>query len=216
MLRQSRFGEVRVFVDTGDRGPAMRDVVGAPGGDLSDLLGDVVPRVDESAALLDGLEALPSLVRQLVGEVLDEPRPAGGIQDPADVRLLEQQQLDVAGHPAGETGRHAGESALDRDVEREYQHGVGAADAGAERGQRRPQHVHPGIALGHHRQRRLGMHDGRAAVRLTEDLGDPRPQPTQRPDLGDGQELVVVGGQPEADLRSAFATDRPDSVSTRR
>src|SRR4051794_1259250 len=110
----------------------MRDVVGAPGGDLGDLLRDVVTRVDESAALLDGLEAPPGLVRQLAGEVLDEPRPAGGIQDPADMRLLEQQQLDVAGHPARKAGGHAGKSTLDRDVEGEHQNGVGASDAGSE------------------------------------------------------------------------------------
>src|SRR5947209_20595052 len=113
----------------------MRDVVAAPAGDLGDLPGDVVDSVDESAVLLDGLESFPSPVRQLVGEVLDEPRSAGGIEDAADVRLLEQQQLNIASHSARETRCHARESALDGDIERIHQHGVSATDTGAERGQ---------------------------------------------------------------------------------
>ena len=37
------------------------------------------------------------------------------------------------------------------------------------------------------------MDDGRAAVRFTDDLGNPGPQLAQGPDLGDRHELVVVG-----------------------
>ena len=44
-LRQSRFAEVRILVDTGDRGAPMRDVVGAPGGYFADLVGDVSRRL---------------------------------------------------------------------------------------------------------------------------------------------------------------------------
>ena len=63
----------------------MRDVVGALGRDLGDLAGDVVAGVDESAVRLDGLEMLPGLLRQLLGQVLDEPRPAGRVQHAANV-----------------------------------------------------------------------------------------------------------------------------------
>jgi len=82
-LRQSGFGEVRILVDAGDRGAPMRDVVGASGGYCADLVGNVATSLDESAPRLDGLEVLPGLLRQLFGEVLDEPRPASGVQHPA-------------------------------------------------------------------------------------------------------------------------------------
>src|ERR1700738_2086633 len=89
ILRQSRFIQVRVFVDAGDSSPAMRDVVGAQCRYLTDLVGDVVTRVDESAVFLNGLEMLPGLLSQLFGQVLDEPRSARRVQNPADVRLFE-------------------------------------------------------------------------------------------------------------------------------
>ena len=48
------------------------------------------------------------------------------------------------------------------------------------------------------------MHDRGAVVRLTDHLSDPRPQQAKRPDLGDRHELVVVGSQPETDLRQGL------------
>lgn len=84
-MRQHGFGEVGEFVDTGDGGATVRDVVGAPGGDFGDLVGEVAVRLDEPAARLDGLEVLPGPLREPRGEVLDEPRPAGRIQHPAYV-----------------------------------------------------------------------------------------------------------------------------------
>ena len=63
----------------------MGDVVGAPRGCVDDLLGDVFPGVDESAAGLDGLELLPGPLCQLFGEILDVPRPAGRVQHLPDV-----------------------------------------------------------------------------------------------------------------------------------
>ena len=63
----------------------MGDVVGALRGDLGDLIGDEVTGIDEPAVLFDGLEMLPGLLRQLVGEILDEPRPARRVENPADV-----------------------------------------------------------------------------------------------------------------------------------
>ncbi len=130
----------------------MRDVVGASGGYCADLVGNVATSLDESAPRLDGLEVLPGLLRQLFGEVLDEPRPASGVQHPANVGLFQQQQLGVSGDAAREASRRARKTARDGDVEHGHQHGVGAADPRAEGGQGGAQHVHPGVALGHHRQ----------------------------------------------------------------
>ncbi|CNV51903.1 Uncharacterised protein [Mycobacterium tuberculosis] len=44
--------------------------------------------LDEAATGLDGLETLPGAPSQPVGELFDEPRPAGGIEHPADMRLF--------------------------------------------------------------------------------------------------------------------------------
>src|ERR1700744_3706125 len=101
--RQSRFGKIRVFVDAGDGGPTMRDVVGALCRDLADLVGDVVARRADAALLRDGWEVLPGRLGELLGQVLDEPRPTRRIQNPADMRLFQQQQLNVASHPTRET-----------------------------------------------------------------------------------------------------------------
>jgi hypothetical protein len=54
-------------------------------GDGRDLVGDVVGGFGESAARLDRLEVLPRLLGQPLREVLDEPRPAGGVQHLPDV-----------------------------------------------------------------------------------------------------------------------------------
>lgn len=65
------------------------------------------------------------------------------------------------------------------------------------------------VALRHHRQRGLGVDDGRTGVRVADDLGDPRPQVARRAELGDRHELVVVGGEPEADLAQRLADRHP-------
>ena len=44
------------------------------------------------------------------------------------------------------------------------------------------------------------MHPGGTGVGLADHLGHPGPKPAHRADFGDGHELVVVCGQPEADL----------------
>ena len=71
-MRQRRFSQVRIFVDAGDRGAAMRDVVGAFRGDLGDLVGDVIAGLGEPAAGLNSLEMPPRLRGQLLGEVFDD------------------------------------------------------------------------------------------------------------------------------------------------
>ena len=73
MLWQRRFTEVRVFVDTGERSPAVGDVVAAPVAHLGDRRGDEVAGFDEAAIRLDLLEVRPRRLGELLGEVLDEP-----------------------------------------------------------------------------------------------------------------------------------------------
>ncbi|GAQ39324.1 hypothetical protein MPS_4631 [Mycobacterium pseudoshottsii JCM 15466] len=199
-LRQSRFVEVGKFVDPGDRDPPMRDVVGAACGELGDLPGDVVMGVGKSATRLDGLEMLPGVLGQFFGEVLDEPRPTGRVQHAPHVGLLQQQQLGIAGDPARKAGGRTRKATRNRDIEGMNQHGVRTADTRAEGGQGATQHVHPRVALGHHRQRSLPVQRRRPAIRVTGDLGDPGPQPARGSHLGQCHELVVIGGQPEADL----------------
>ena len=130
-LRQRRFGEIRIFVDTGERRAAVRDVVAATVGHLRDLADDVVRGLHESAARLDVLEVLPRLLGELLGEVLDKPRPARGIEHPADVGFLEQQQLRVAGHAPRESRCGTGKTTGNSGVERKHQHGVRATHPAA-------------------------------------------------------------------------------------
>ncbi len=163
-------------------------------------------------------------VGQLLGEVLDEPRSTRRVEHPADVRLLQQQQLGVAGDAPRETRCGTREAAGNRDVERMHQHGVGTTDACRERRQRGAQHVHPRIALRHHRQRRDRVHGRGARVGLPDHLGDPRPQLARRTQFRDRHELVVVGGEAESDLpqrvryprcrRRRASADRPPPAAT--
>ena len=65
----------------------MRDVVEALCGDLGDLAGDVVSGLGESAVFFDGLELLPRMLSQLLGQILDEPGTPGRVQHPTDEAL---------------------------------------------------------------------------------------------------------------------------------
>lgn len=126
LLRERLLVEVGELVDTGDRGASVRDVVTAPGSDLRDLGGDVVPCRHESATRLDVLEVRPGLLGELSGQILDEPRTTRWIEHLTDVRLLQQQQLGVAGDATGEAGRRPVQALGNRGVEREHLHGVGS------------------------------------------------------------------------------------------
>src|SRR6516165_4252359 len=86
----------------------------------------------------------------------------------------------------------------ERDGERRYGYGVGAAEAGGDDRDGRAQHVHVRVALGHHPPSSLGRDDGRRGRELAGRL-EARPQHPQRPQLGDGQELVDIGGEAEID-----------------
>ena len=56
---------------------------------------------------------------------------------------------------------------------------------------------------------------GRAGVGRADHLGDPRPQLARRPELRDGHELVVVGGEAETDLPQRIR-DRDAAVASSR
>ena len=96
---------------------------------------------------LDLLEAGPHGIRDLVGERLEVPRAATGVGDPADVGLVGEQDLGVAGEPPAEPLGQA-----EHGVVGQHGDGVGAADRGAEGGQGAAQHVDPGVLAGEHPQ----------------------------------------------------------------
>ena len=57
---------------------------------------------DDATGGLDSLQFAPRLGRQLVGEVLDVPRPPGRVDDAGEVALQLQDGLGVAGDPSAE------------------------------------------------------------------------------------------------------------------
>ena len=199
-MRQWRFGEIREFTDAGNGGAPVCDVVGTTSPHLVDLLGDIVDRLPEPTAGLDLLKMRPCLRGKGFGESLDVPRAAGGVENAADAGLLEQQQLGVAGNPPGEVNAHSGESARDRRIEWQDLHRVGSPDARTKRCHGGAHHIHPGIPLSHHRRRRDRMYRRSAVIGAAQHVGHPCPQLPGRTELRDGHELVIVGGQPEADL----------------
>ena len=87
--RQWRFVEIGKLVDPGDRGTTVGDVRGALDADPFDAFGDVLDRTAESAAGFDVLEVRPGVLSEGLGEVLDVPRAPGGVEHPADARLLQ-------------------------------------------------------------------------------------------------------------------------------
>ena len=146
------FGQIRILVDAGDRGPPVGDVVGAP-----------VARPRRSARRrsraprrtrrgLDVLECSPcrSASCPVRPSTYQEP-PAGSSTRPRwdsssssswVLRAMRRAKLPaIPGIPPGIAASNG------------HQHGVGAADARAEGGERGAQHVHPRVALRHHRPR---------------------------------------------------------------
>ncbi len=94
-------------------------------------------------------------------------------------------------------------------VERQHGHGVRAAHPRGERRDRRAEHVHPGVAAGHHHRRRHHVLHLRARGRRPAHLGDPRPQPAGRAQLGDGEELVGGGRVAELQLGGGLFDTQP-------
>ena len=104
--------------------------------------------------------------------------------------------LGVAGDAARERRRQA-----DGGVERQDGDRRGATGRGAEAGEGGAQHVHPGVAPGHHRRGRDGVLDLPArGLRHTGQLGDAGPEPARGAQLGDGEELVRRCGVTELEL----------------
>ena len=198
-LRQRHFREVRVLVDAGDRRAPVGDVVG-DASLTSAIWSTIVGRARETAAGFDVAEVLPRLLGQRAGEVLDEPGAACGVEHAADVRLLQQQQLElrailraklaaVPGHPPGIALSNAWTWTVSAPptpaanaatvVRSMFTHGSRCAIIGLDV-----------TACSRRRARIGGAHH----------LGHPCPELPRGAQLGDRHELVVVGGEPETDL----------------
>ena len=145
---------------------------------------------------LDPLEARPGGCGEVVGEGLEVPGTAAGVDHPADVGLVGEQELGVAGESAAEA---LGQT--EHGVERQHGDGVGPAERGTERREGAAQDVDPRVLAGEHPQARHGM-GASAAVTLghTAQLADPGPDATQGPQCGRGEELVRRRADPELDL----------------
>ena len=110
-----------------------------------------------------------------------------------DVGLLDQNGLRVAGNAAGEGVGHA-----KRRAERQHCYGICPTNRGGKRGDGAAHDVPMRIALGHHAPGGLGRDEGGQRLEPA-GLLDPRPQFPHGAELGDGQELVLVGGEAEID-----------------
>ncbi len=81
----------------------------------------------------------------------------------------------------------------------QHGHGIGAAQSCGEDGDSAAHDIPVRIALGHHAPRGFGGDEGRAR-REAACLLDPRPEFSQGAELGDGQELILIGGEAEEDV----------------
>ena len=154
-------------------------------------------RGDDSTQALDPTQLGPRSRRELIGELLDVPRPTGRVDHPGQVALHLQDGLGVAGDAPSERGAADG----DQPVVGQDRHGVGAAHARSEAGDRRAQRVHPRVVSRHHHPRGVGVMVRTACVGGEPgDLGDASPQAAGGTELGDRLELVGRGGPPELEL----------------
>ena len=146
-----------------------------------------------AAGPLDVLEQSPGRAAKPSGHLLHAARAGGGIGHLGEVRFLDQHQLGIARNPTREAVGQA-----ERRGERQHGDGVGAAEAGGDDRDGRPQHVHVRIAPRHHPPGGLGSDQG-GRRREPASLLDARPELAQRAQLGDGQELIGIGGEAEID-----------------
>ena len=165
----------------------------ARGGDLA-LKRTGRQRLQDAAGRLDRLETRPCLFRQGIGQGLHGARPGGRVGETIELGFLGDDELRIARQPS----RRCAWRPVER-IEGEDRDRVGAADR---RGKGRPgraQHVHAWLAPAHRPPGGLGM-DGKDVV----DVGGFQRAREQQPhgaQLGDGEELVGVGGQRHADSR---------------
>ena len=187
----------RELAHRGDRLLAVGQTLGALGVAGRQDLGDVASGEGRGHAAggLDLLELGPAGPGQRVGQGLDVEGAAGRVVDAPDVDLLGEDDAGVAGDPADEVVGQA-----EGGAERQGRDGVGAADSGGEGGDRAAQDVDVGILAGQLTPARDGALTGAALVLVhAEDLADPRPARAERAQPGDGEELVVGGGDAELD-----------------
>ena len=104
-----------------------------------------------------------------------------------------QDGLRVAGDAAG---KRVGQPECR--AERQHRHRIGAADRGGERRNGAAHDVPVRIALRHHAPRCLGGDEDRAR-REPASLLDARPELSDCAELGNGEELILVGGEAEVD-----------------
>ncbi len=193
--RDRRLGEIGEVAGADER------ILAAGGGGLALLthLGDLAldesgpQRLGWAAGLVDLLEQGPGGRAEFVGQSLDGAGARGGIGDAMEVRLLDENGLGVAGDAAGE-----GVGQTEGSAERQHRHGVGAADRRGEGRDGAAHDVSVRIALGHHAPGRLGGDEGRLGVEPAGFL-DARPKLPEAAELGDGEELVLIGGETEED-----------------
>ena len=137
------------------------------------------------------LELRPRLPAQLARERFKGAGAGCRVFDPPEVRLIQEDELRVAGDAAGE-----GIGQAERRRERQDRDRISPAEAGRESGRRRPQDVHPRIVPRRHAPGRLRVQPHRLR-REAGDLLDARPETPQRAQLGDGEELVGIGDEQE-------------------
>ena len=202
--------ELGVGADAGDRRLDPCDVTPQRRRVLRDLALETAVREGrgQSALGLDLLESRPALVAERFGQRLKAAGPRSRIVDEAEVGFPQKDELAVAREPprqgAGETN---GERV------RQHADAVRAAEARRKRGDRSAQHVQVRVAPGHHPPGALGLHGGRAGLEAA-GLLDPRPEDAERPELGDLDEFLRVGGEPEGDHAAGFVGSDP-SVAER-
>ena len=197
--------------------PAGRGLLLPPGPDGRGAVGHQpgVERRDDPARGLELLEERPGRAGELVGQRLDEPRAARGVDHPRQVRLHDQQRLGVAGDPAGERRRRP-----ERGVERRHRDRVGTPDA-------RPRTRRPCPAAGS-RTGRGGVYIVGDATACTAGRAPPRCQPaplassTRAHRRRAARSFAMVGNcsavtaTRSSSRRAAASTPSPAAVSARR
>ena len=190
------FMNVGKFAGAGQRLFAARDIFRPLPGGLGDLSlkGAARERRRQAAGLFDFLEQGVSFLDQGVGQGLETAGAGGRIRDLAEIRLLQQHELGIAGEAAGESVGQAKRLGERQDGDR-----IGAAQAGGKDRDGGAQQIHPGVAPGHHPPGRLAMDADRPGFEAAGAL-DPGPQAAQGAEFGDGQKFVGVGGEAEIDF----------------
>ncbi len=176
----------------------------AAGGDLTaaGLHRLVLDAVVEAAGLverglgtavgLEPLQLLPAAAREVVGQLLHGVGAAGGVGDPGDVGLVDQQRGGVAGDAASESVGDA-----QRGVEGRHRDRRRAADTAGERRDRAAQHVDPGVVLREHGAPGDRVLDLPGGLGGAGELQHPGPETAGGAELGDREELLVGDGVAE-------------------